>query len=146
MLIFAPHVVQTFPEHPTRSEWMHIFVKGYLGKKYGVQAAFSRSKGGKVAGSEYLAAASFGVVDVLGLKFNPPPPRPEKNKKKKTEDAEDTRCVSQYVVQGSAKEWSLGCVNSPPAARGSQEAGFTQPRDHSLAQACILSKIENCIG
>ena len=49
-----------------------------------LQAAFSRSKGGKVAGSEYLAAASFGVVDVLSLKFNPPPPRPEK---KKTEDA-----------------------------------------------------------
>ena len=56
-----------------------------------LQAAFSRSKGG---GKAYLAAASFGVVDVLGLKFNPPPPRPEKNKKKKTEDAEDTRCVS----------------------------------------------------
>ena len=38
MLIFAPHVVQTFPEHPASSEWMPIFVKGYLGKKYGVHA------------------------------------------------------------------------------------------------------------
>ena len=27
---------------------------------------------------------------------------------------------------------------APPRARGSQEAGFTQPRDHSLAQLCIL--------
>ena len=32
--------------------------------------------------------------------------------------------------------WSLGCVNSLPAARGSQEAGFTQPRVHSFAQPC----------
>ena len=40
-------------------------------------------------------------------------------------------------LQGWAKEWSLGCVSSRPAARGSQEAGFTQPRDHSLAQPCI---------
>ena len=31
-------MVQTFPEHPARSEWMAIFVKGYLGKKYGVRA------------------------------------------------------------------------------------------------------------
>ena len=31
-------------------------------------------------------------------------------------------------VHGLAKEWSLGCVNLRPAARGSQEAGFTQPR------------------
>ena len=28
-------------------------------------------------------------------------------------------------------------MNSPPAARGSQEAGFTQPRPHSFAQLCI---------
>ena len=28
-------------------------------------------------------------------------------------------------LQGWAKEWSLGCVNSRPEARGSQEAGFT---------------------
>ena len=39
-------------------------------------------------------------------------------------------------VQGWAIEWFLGCVNSRPAARGSQEAGFTQPRDHSFAQRC----------
>ena len=41
-------------------------------------------------------------------------------------------------VQGWAKEWSLGCVNSRPAARGSREARFTQPRDHSSAQPCTL--------
>ena len=27
-------------------------------------------------------------------------------------------------LQGCAKEWALGCVNSPPADGGSQEAGF----------------------
>ena len=40
-------------------------------------------------------------------------------------------------IHGWAKEWSLGCVNSRPTARGSQEAGFTQPRDHSFAQRCM---------
>ena len=39
----------------------------------------------------------------------------------------------QHVL-GSAKRWSLGCVNSSPAVRGSQEAGVTQPsRAHLLA-------------
>ena len=42
-----------------------------------------------------------------------------------------------YTVQGSAQEWSLGCVNSQPVARGSREAGFTQPRDHYLAWPCV---------
>ena len=41
-------------------------------------------------------------------------------------------------VQGSAKRWSLGCVNSPPTARGSQETRFTQPRAHLLADPCSL--------
>ena len=36
LLIFAPHVVQTFPEPPMHSELMSNLVKGYLGKKYGV--------------------------------------------------------------------------------------------------------------
>ena len=41
------------------------------------------------------------------------------------------------VLQGWAKEWSLGCVNSCPVARGSQVAGFTQPRAHLiLAHLC----------
>ena len=39
-------------------------------------------------------------------------------------------------VQRSAKRWALGCVNSPSAARGSEEAGFTQPRPHLLADPC----------
>ena len=39
-------------------------------------------------------------------------------------------------VQGLAKEWSLGCVKRAPAARGSQDAGITQPRDRSLADPC----------
>ena len=33
--------------------------------------------------------------------------------------------------------WVLGCVNLPLAARGSQEAGFTQPRAHLTAQLCV---------
>ena len=41
-------------------------------------------------------------------------------------------------VQGSAKRLSLGCMNSLPAARGSQEAGFTQPRSHTSGDPCIL--------
>ena len=44
--------------------------------------------------------------------------------------------IAKVRIQGWAKEWSLGCVNLQPAARGSQEAGFTQPRDHSFAQPC----------
>ena len=45
--------------------------------------------------------------------------------------------LCKIVVQGWGKKWSLGCVNSRHAARGSQEVGFTQPRDNSLAQPCI---------
>ena len=52
--------------------------------------------------------------------------------------------IKIYCVQGWAKEWSLGCVNSRPAARGSQEAGFTQPRDNSFAQLCIFSS-KSCV-
>ena len=48
--------------------------------------------------------------------------------------------VKQFV-QGSAKRWDLGCVNSLPVAGGSQETGFTQPRDHLLADPC-RSQIE----
>ena len=35
-------------------------------------------------------------------------------------------------IQGSAKEWSIGCVKCALAAREGQDAGFTQPRPHSL--------------
>ena len=45
-------------------------------------------------------------------------------------------------MQDSAKEWFLGCVNSIPVARGSQEAGFTQPRDPSFAQPCTDRTVE----
>ena len=40
------------------------------------------------------------------------------------------------LLQGSAKEWSLGCVKCAPAARGGQDAGITQPGEHSLADPC----------
>ena len=42
----------------------------------------------------------------------------------------------EYVDQPKCGPYSLGCVNSPPAARGSQEAGITQPRAHLLADPC----------
>ena len=42
------------------------------------------------------------------------------------------------TLQGWAKEWDLGCVNSQPTARGCQEAGYTQPRAHSFAQPCTF--------
>ena len=41
------------------------------------------------------------------------------------------------TIQGSAKEWSLGCVipaSWSPLAAG---AHFTQTRDHSLADPCM---------
>ena len=45
--------------------------------------------------------------------------------------------LANPCIQGSAKRWSLGCVNSPP--RG-QEAGFTQPKAHLLADRCGCDK------
>ena len=36
-------------------------------------------------------------------------------------------------VQGSAREWSLGCVIPTSWPQLAAEARFTQPRDHSLA-------------
>ena len=49
-----------------------------------------------------------------------------------------THGCNQHYREGPAKEWSLGRVNLRPTARGSPEAGFTQPRDHSLAEPCTL--------
>ena len=40
-------------------------------------------------------------------------------------------------VQIYPKRWFLGCVNSRPAARGTQAAGFTQPRNHLLEHLYI---------
>ena len=37
-------------------------------------------------------------------------------------------------VQSWAKEWFLGFVDSCPVARGSREARFTKPKDHSFTQ------------
>ena len=44
--------------------------------------------------------------------------------------------ITVFIVQGWEKEWSLGCVNSRPVARGSREAGFTQP---STKVNCLLN-------
>ena len=44
----------------------------------------------------------------------------------------------QSYLQGSAKGLALGCVNLHPSVRGSQEAGFTQPRAQLLADPCTL--------
>ena len=45
----------------------------------------------------------------------------------------------ELALQESAKEWSLGCVKCALTARGGQEAGITQPRDHSLADSCEVN-------
>ena len=45
------------------------------------------------------------------------------------------------TIQHTTKEWSQGCVNLRPPARGSQEAGFTEPRDHSFTQPCNIKRI-----
>ena len=37
--------------------------------------------------------------------------------------------------------WTLGCVNLCPVARGSQEAGFMQPRDNLIAHLCTVPSI-----
>ena len=47
-------------------------------------------------------------------------------------------CLPGTYVQSWAKKWSLGCLNSRHVARGSQLAGFTQPRAHLIAQLCTL--------
>ena len=44
-----------------------------------------------------------------------------------------------YTVQGSAKRWALGCVNTPLTDRQNQETGFTQPRALLLADPCIAT-------
>ena len=56
-----------------------------------------------------------------------------------------TLSVEGKAIQGSAKEWPLGCVKRSPAARGSQDTGITQPRDHSLTDPCnhVHRKIGN---
>ena len=46
--------------------------------------------------------------------------------------------AQKIKVQGSAKEWSLGCVKRAPAARG-QDAEITQPRAYSLAEPCTTT-------
>ena len=46
--------------------------------------------------------------------------------------------MAKYQLQRSAKKWSLGCMipaSWPPLAAG---ARFTQPRDHSLADPCMM--------
>ena len=42
------------------------------------------------------------------------------------------------LVQRWAIKWALVCVNSCPAARRSQEVGFTQLRAHLIAQLFTL--------
>ena len=42
----------------------------------------------------------------------------------------------QKHIKTRNKRWRLGCVNSTPAAGGSQEAGFTQPSLRLLFYVC----------
>ena len=46
---------------------------------------------------------------------------------------------------GLGQKWSLGCLNLPPSATGSQEAAFTQPRVYSLAHRCISCNQRVCL-
>ena len=50
--------------------------------------------------------------------------------------------IAYYYIQGSAERWALGCVNSCPMARGSQEVGFTQPRAHLFVDPCTYGQEE----
>ena len=43
------------------------------------------------------------------------------------------RWETASALQILAKRWALGCMKSLPVARRRQEAGFTHPRDHLLA-------------
>ena len=43
---------------------------------------------------------------------------------------------SRAMYRDGSISWALGCVNSRLVARGSQEAGFTQPRAHLTAHLC----------
>ena len=51
--------------------------------------------------------------------------------------------IGDFYIQGSAKSWPFGCVNSRPATGGSQEAGFTQPREHLIVDPSSL--MPNCV-
>ena len=53
------------------------------------------------------------------------------------QEARNSSSRHEFRVQGSAKMWSLGCVNSRLVARASQETGFTQPRAHFLSDPCL---------
>ena len=64
---------------------------------------------------------------------------PEKRQKVPTDG-------SVKYLQGSAKEWSLGCVKRAPDARGSQDTGITQPGNHSLASPCSVGYQKNAFG
>ena len=61
---------------------------------------------------------------------------PQKEGHARTTEAWLKDWVRDISVQGSAKRWSLGCVNSASWLPLDAGGGFTQPRDHSLAQPC----------
>ena len=45
-------------------------------------------------------------------------------------------------IQGSATEWSLGCVIPASWLTVAEGGHFTQPRDHSFAQPCTDVQVE----
>ena len=51
------------------------------------------------------------------------------------QEVQQARRLQQQKLKvfSSVRSVALGCVNTPPTARGSQVAGFTQPRAHSNA-------------
>ena len=47
--------------------------------------------------------------------------------------------MRNFCAEMREREWTLGCVNSLLAARGSEEVGFTQPRESSFAHSFIVA-------
>ena len=46
-------------------------------------------------------------------------------------------------LSGIIRRWGIGCVSSRPAVKGSQEAGFTQPRARQIAHFLCLCWFES---
>ena len=63
--------------------------------------------------------------------------------------------IDFFPIQSWTKELAIGYVNSPPAARGNQEAGFMQPCAHSftlyiglraILQGLVWGKVSTGLG
>ena len=70
MLIFAPNVVLTFPDHLARSDWMYHFIEGYLKKLYGVRRGIEwNAMLGKWVHVGYPTTRQHILLDTKGSEF-----------------------------------------------------------------------------